>query len=210
MTPEQLLEQLQRKITEANAAGNFDLLISLTKKAQRVRDVGGELQRLKTEIEALGRAATEVPVSSPVNGDKSDFLLWVPPLAIVFRPDGRPPVFVAARKGSDTMRRLLEVLVKELGPEILEKLTRLPANRGRIVSADPARDFVNRSRGTVYQHQNINGTRYSVLTNNSTEEKIGLVELIRQGLGLKPGQLQAYSEKRMPDEVKKAVGIGLS
>ena len=215
MTPNNLLERLQNAIGQANADADFERLMVLTKKAQRVRELADELKRLEAETDTLmapiGHNASPPDAPSRATSQRTDLenIFWLPPLAIVFRREGKTPVYIAERKASDSMRRLIEVLAEHLGSEVLEKLSRLGVNRGKIVSDNPERDFRNRARGTVYQHQQINGTGYAVMTNNSTEEKLGVVELIRQGAGLKPGELQAFSEKRMPDDIKRAVGLSM-
>jgi hypothetical protein len=102
---------------------------------------------------------------------------------------------VREHTGSETMRRTMELLERELGFAALEKLTQLRVSRGPLVSKNPEVDFRNRASGTAYAYLAIGRTPFFVLTNTSTPEKVGHVNLIAKQLGLPEAFLRASLEK---------------
>ena len=55
--------------------------------------------------------------------------------------------------------------------------------RGPLVSQDPSKDFLIQATGETYQNQPVLGTQWSVLTNNSTDEKVELLNVMPAHLG---------------------------
>lgn len=72
---------------------------------------------------------------------------------------------------TQTMANFLGSLVREFGPDMIERLTRVPVSRDRPLSIIPAVDFVNQGDGTVYNHKLVPGTELHLLANSSTREK---------------------------------------
>lgn len=202
----ELQKLIQGRIAGANEAQDYNLVLDLTKRAQRLQEIVLEIEQL-TRFEAPEPQSGGRPDLSKVqpSGAADDFI-FVPSFVVAIRLKDRPPVYIAERHASKTLRCTMEFVAKEFGEEVMTRLASIPANRG-FLSDKPERDFVNNANGAVYQNQKIRGSRFYVLTNNSTSEKLALVDLVRRGLGLSPGAFVAYTDKNMPYEVKEAVGI---
>jgi uncharacterized protein with ParB-like and HNH nuclease domain len=84
---------------------------------------------------------------------------------------------------SDTMARVLSRLSRVLGPQVLERCGQIMTARGPLVSQDPSRDFLIQATGETYQNQPIPRTQWYVLTNNSTDEKVELLNVLPAHLG---------------------------
>jgi hypothetical protein len=80
---------------------------------------------------------------------------------------------ICEHQASETMTKFIQRLYMVYGTSIFDKLSTFRISRGPIVSKDPNRDFVNRSKGTPYSHQEIRGTGFSVLTHSQTSQKVG-------------------------------------
>jgi hypothetical protein len=90
-------------------------------------------------------------------------------------------------KASATMRRVIERLTEELGPETLSQLANCRVNRGPLVSRNPDADYAGPSNGVRYASHPIGSTGWHVLTHSATHEKVavlrGLPEYLRQPVG---------------------------
>jgi hypothetical protein len=84
---------------------------------------------------------------------------------------------------SGTLAKVLARLTKVLGGHVLERSGQISTPRGPFVSQDPSKDFLIQSTGQTYQNQPVAGTRWHVLTNNSTDEKVELLNAIPARLG---------------------------
>lgn len=84
---------------------------------------------------------------------------------------------------SGTLAKVLARLSKVLGVQVLERLGQISTARGPFVSQDPRKDFLIQSTGQIYQNQRVAETQWFVLTNNSTDEKIELLNAIPAHLG---------------------------
>ena len=84
---------------------------------------------------------------------------------------------------SGTLAKVLARLAKVLGVEVLERCSQISSARGPLVSQDPSKDFLIQSSGQTYQNQPVSGTQWHVLTNNSTDEKVELLNAIPAHLG---------------------------
>lgn len=96
-------------------------------------------------------------------------------ISIVIRWDiiskGQPEPLRASTAAATLVQTILR-LSKVLGPETLDRLTRLRISRGPLLSRDPARDFMNKISMETYQNHLIPGTDLYVLTQTSTDEKV--------------------------------------
>lgn len=205
----ELQRMIQGRIAGANEAQDYSLVLDLTKRAQRLQEIVAEIEQLtRFDASETPAGSRTTALSKAQTSSVADDFLFVPSFAVAIRLKDRPPVYIAERHASKTLRRTMEFVAKEFGDEALARLASIPANRG-FLSDKPERDFVNRANGTVYQNQKIGGSRFYVLTNNSTPEKLALVDLVRRGLGLPAGAFAAYTDSSMPHDVKEAVGIRL-
>ena len=84
---------------------------------------------------------------------------------------------------SATMAKVLSRLAKVLGAQVLDRCSQISSARGPLVSQDPNKDFLIQSSGQTYQSQAVAGTQWHVLTNNSTDEKVELLNAIPAHLG---------------------------
>jgi hypothetical protein len=84
---------------------------------------------------------------------------------------------------SGTLAKVFARLARVLGMQVLERCSQIPTARGPFVSQDPSKDFLIQATGQTYQSQLISGTQWYVLTNNSTDEKIELLNTIPAHLG---------------------------
>ena len=84
---------------------------------------------------------------------------------------------------SATLAKVLSRLARVLGVQALERCSQISSARGPFVSQDPGKDFLIQSSGQTYQNQPISGTQWHVLTNNSTDEKVELLNAIPAHLG---------------------------
>ena len=84
---------------------------------------------------------------------------------------------------SGTLAKVLARLAKVLGPQVLERCSQISTARGPLVSQDPSKDFLIQATGQTYQTQPVAGTLWHVLTNNSTDEKVELLNSIPAHLG---------------------------
>ena len=87
---------------------------------------------------------------------------------------------------SATLAKVLSRLAQVLGVQVLERCSQISAARGPLVSQDPSNDFLIQATGQTYQNQPVAGTLWHVLTNNSTDEKVELLNAIPPHLGF-PG-----------------------
>jgi uncharacterized protein with ParB-like and HNH nuclease domain len=84
---------------------------------------------------------------------------------------------------SGTLAKVLARLVQVLGAQVLERCSQISSARGPLVSQDPSKDFLIQATGQTYQNQPVAGTQWHVLTNNSTDEKVELLNAIPAHLG---------------------------
>ncbi len=84
---------------------------------------------------------------------------------------------------SGTLAKVLARLTHVLGVQVLERCSQISTARGPLVSQDPSKDFLIQATGQTYQNQPVVGTQWYVLTNNSTDEKVELLNLIPAHLG---------------------------
>lgn len=84
---------------------------------------------------------------------------------------------------SGTLAKVLARLAQVLGVQVLERCNQIVSSRGPLVSQDPSKDFLIQSSGQIYQNQPVAGTQWHVLTNNSTDEKVALLNAIPAHLG---------------------------
>ncbi len=84
---------------------------------------------------------------------------------------------------SATLAKVLSRLAQVLGVQVLERCSQVSSARGPLVSQDPSKDFLIQATGQTYQNQPVAGTQWYVLTNNSTDEKVELLNAIPAHLG---------------------------
>jgi hypothetical protein len=84
---------------------------------------------------------------------------------------------------SGTLAKVLSRLAQVLGVQVLERCSQISSARGPLVSQDPSKDFLIQATGQTYQNQPVAGTQWHVLTNNSTDEKVELLNAIPAHLG---------------------------
>lgn len=84
---------------------------------------------------------------------------------------------------SATLAKVLSRLAQVLGVQVLERCSQVSSARGPLVSQDPSKDFLIQATGQTYQNQPVAGTQWYVLTNNSTDEKVDLLNAIPAHLG---------------------------
>lgn len=96
----------------------------------------------------------------------------------------------------DGIVRFLSRLVEEFGQDTLQKLPRIPINRGPLLSKTPSKDFLNRAQGKPYTHKRLPGTDYFVLTHSSTSQKIDDVRRISEKIGLAAQSIQVRQMSR--------------
>lgn len=111
---------------------------------------------------------------------------------------------ICEHKASDSLVRFVTRLYQKIGPEVLEKLSHYPINRGgTMVSFNPNRDYWNRSDRRPYQHQQIMQTGAAVLTHSATHEKVSDIEGACRHLGFPAGAVKV-------EAIDKAEGIDYS
>lgn len=84
---------------------------------------------------------------------------------------------------SGTLAKVLARLAQVLGMRVLERCNQISTGRGPLVSQDPSRDFLIQATGQIYQNQPVPETQWYVLTNNSTDEKVELLNAMPAHLG---------------------------
>ncbi|MFA6962866.1 MAG: hypothetical protein WC205_19070 [Opitutaceae bacterium] len=208
MDAKQLLQAALAKIPEASVTGDIRRITELTKIASRAKEIDAELSRFQEEIQTLFNAVLETheaSITPPPSQQAVRLPELIGPLAIEidWHAIGKsvPKLTICERQASDTLRRLIEELFNNLGPEILEKLSQLKINRGPLISKNPEREFLNAKSRRSYAHQRISRTEYSVLTHSATPEKIAAIIEVRRMLGLPVGSIRAF-EVSKEDQIK--------
>jgi hypothetical protein len=92
-------------------------------------------------------------------------------------------------KVSETLIEFFAELHRTLGADALNKAATLRVSRGPIITQHPAKDYVNRSNGSLYTHHPIPGTSFYVITHSSTPEKIAAIQEVARILGIPPGTI---------------------
>lgn len=187
-----LIDKILGKIQQAATTGDLDGITHLNQLAKRVREIEesrsaleAELTRIASEVDGVAKTQNEpqpmLPGVSYNNTGPIVVIADFPRLGI-----NRPQAIISERQASDTMRKVMEVLVEAKGLPVLEQLTQLRVNRGPLVSGDPVRDYTNPQSGQLYAHQRIGNTGYSVLTHSATAEKIRDLRKVAETLKLSP------------------------
>jgi hypothetical protein len=91
---------------------------------------------------------------------------------------------------AQTMASFLGSLIREFGPAMLERLTRIAVSRGHPLSRIPDVEFHNPADGTVYCHKLVPETNLYLLTNSSTEEKHDDIRRLVAELGFHPESIE--------------------
>lgn len=210
MTTEAILQKAMRLISAASADSRISEISRLTKLAERITEIQATQQKLESEaqwvaaeLERVGEATDDRVVStssSPtaihITGaaqENSRQLLGPLVIDIDWAAAGKPypKQTICERKASDTLRVFVETILQRFGDATMEKLALLRVNRAPPLSRQPGTEFLNRKRGTPYQHQRVGSSEWHVLTHSSTPEKIEFVQQIAQALRFPPGAVKA-------------------
>jgi hypothetical protein len=199
-----LVSEIGKTMQNQLASQQFDLVATTSMILARAR--GLQKQIAKDEQELVEIEDILKHLSSAVNGD-----VVVPPKATVdISKTGRAEPQTIRIKidwranrrtrdneeiyspiAAEVMTEFVARLVEEFGKEALNTLAQqVRANRAPLLSRSPETDFGG------YQRKQIRGTDWFLLTNNSTLEKIELLEKIWRVLGLMPGSVEIKREGR--------------
>lgn len=99
-------------------------------------------------------------------------------------------------KAAESLAKFISRLAEELGPDVLQKLSRLRVNRGPLLSKSPSADFVNQAQGKLYGHKRVPTTDYYVLTHSQTSQKVEDLERVCRVVRLAPGSVQIRAVSR--------------
>lgn len=199
-----LIEKILGKIQQAATAGDLDSIAHLNQLAKRVREIEegqsaleADLVRISAEVDGSVKTNSPQPMLPGVSYNKTGpivVILDFPRLGI-----NRPQVVISERQASETMRKVMEVLVEVKGLTVLDQLAQLRVNRGPLVSGDPVRDYTNPQSGQLYSHQRIGNTGYSVLTHSATAEKIRDLKKVAGALNFSALHFRVYgTENQSP------------
>jgi hypothetical protein len=225
MTAESLLQKTMQLISAASKESRISEISRLTKLAERITEIqttqqklGSELQHLGDELEKAGETidGRTVPTDSSASiVHSSDAVPEEPrrilgPLVIdidwaaIGKP--YPKQSICERKASDTLRVFFEYILERFGDATMEKLAVLRVNRAPPLSRKPEIEFLNKKRGTTYQHQQIGVSQWHVLTTSTTPEKVALVRQVAQALRFPPGTVKVR-EVDVQQEVMKLLNL---
>ncbi len=101
------------------------------------------------------------------------------------QPYGTEVIF--EKFASNSLVRLLRRLHEVLGNRVLSVASQILINRGPFISQNPKQDYINHSKGELYPYHQIPETPYSVLTGNTTKEKVDALKTLLSKLGLVQG-----------------------
>ncbi|HVW21478.1 MAG TPA: hypothetical protein VHC86_09705 [Opitutaceae bacterium] len=188
-------------IQEASRRADVSEIERLSRIAKRAKEIDLHLTSLTTELTdlnaAVDRGADSIQPHAPAaqsfpfepsgrRGELQATLDWAA-CGIA-----RPRAVVCEAKASETLVAFVAELVAARGPETLERLAQVRVNRGPLVSAKPEVDYRNSKSGLTYQHQQLPGTQFYVLTHSSTDEKLDNIRTAWRALGLPPGGLSVH------------------
>ena len=196
-----VLEKTMELIQAASRRADVSEIERLSKIAKRAKEIELHLTSLNAELTDLNSAA--------VRGADSNQLLTSSPQSFPFEPLGRrgeleatidwaacgiarPRAVVCEAKASETLVAFVAELVAARGSDTLARLAQVRVNRGPLVSLKPDIDYRNSKSGLTYQHQQVPGTQFYVLTHSSTDEKLDIMRTAWRALGLPPGGLTVH------------------
>src|SRR5439155_12684506 len=121
--------------------------------------------------------ATDASSGEPDTGERHERRRGLLSVAIHWQHTGRAleKETICESASSATLAKVLARLAQVLGVQVLERCSQIATARGPLVSQDPGEDFLNQSTGEPYQNQPVPGTKWYLLTNNSTDEKVKLL-----------------------------------
>lgn len=100
------------------------------------------------------------------------------------KPDGTE--IICEHLASASLVRFASRLSEVLGPDVLEKLSRLRINRGPFVTKNPKIDYWNPADQDTYQHQPVRHSGFFILTHSETSQKVKDVSTVGRFLKLPP------------------------
>jgi hypothetical protein len=187
---------LQRRITEASAAHDYE-------EAARLAQIAAQLKRLDEQRNQLLAAVRPVPVSPvasepPIGGAaKRSLRDSARPasrggLAVEIKSEEGASLKICERTATDTVVALMERIMTLFGLSGLEKLMSLQVSRGPLVSREPRKDYLNPRTGSLYAHHRIPGTSLYVLTHSDTSQKVKDLTAALARLGLPDQAFRVY------------------
>lgn len=216
MDTDSLIKRAMQKIAAASAAFDTAEITRLNKLAEEIFNIQAMQMALKNDLEKIAEKLDAPPITPSLvralgAGDASNgassAAVYSGPLAITvdWRAIGlsADKQIICERYGSDTLRAFFEAIYARLGVDILGQLALIPVNRGKLLSRQPQKDFLNAKTGACYQHQRIGDSGWYVLTNSSAPEKIAIVRQVARALKFPPGTLtvQEVDTKRQLETI---------
>lgn len=201
---ENLLEKIRNLMQDHLAEKRDDSLVSLSpllERAKRLQRQYGQIEQELLDVElGIKRFDSDNIVPNPKfssdlhsldkrNGRAKPKTLRV---TIDWRANGRKKEkeVINSNIAANALAECISKLIAEFGDSALRKLLEMRVNRGPLISRSPQRDF------SGYQCRRIPGTDCFLLTNNSTAEKVDILENVSRILGLTPGSVKIESVER--------------
>jgi hypothetical protein len=210
---ENILNKVGERMEEYLAKKDFGSTTNLSPllaRAQQLQRHYADLERDVCEIEETlagmdgksdGQRASHL-IPPPRRASNSAQTNRAPPktlrIQINWKANGRnhDKEEICFRTAADGMVVFLGRLVEEFGNDALQKMLRIPANRGPLLSKSPFSDFLNQTTGNPYSHKRLRGTEYYVLTHSETPEKVEILTRVCQVLRLTPGSIDIRAVER--------------
>ena len=196
-----ILDKTMELIQAASRRADVSEIERLSRIAKRAKEIDLHLTSLNAELSDLSSAVDHSAGSNSPNAPVAQSFPFEAPgrrgelqATLDWTACGiaRPRAVVCEARASETLVAFVAELVAARGPETLERLAQVRVNRGPLVSANPEVDYRNSKSGLPYQHQQIPGTQFHVLTHSSTDEKLEIMRTAWRALGLPPGGLSVH------------------
>lgn len=210
---ESLQASILRKISDAAQEGKIDEITRLSALATRTKELAVAHGRLEEDVRAISILVSEADENGAAVAKQSvtphqDVLLSMASarrgrrevscieVIIDWSKNGQPYGIETIRTpfASESLVQLIRRLYEVYGQRAVEVASGIQVNRGPMISQNPDRDYANQSNGEKYSFHLIPGTRYSVLTHSSTDQKVNDVQHLLRELSLVPG---SYSVKKV-------------
>lgn len=173
------------KVMQTASSANADKIKVFANHLSELSKIKGRYLSLESELEILRtnvfscKSASQSEAGGDLRGDLYVSINWAA------LGSSAPNEVICERKGSDTLLKVITRINEELGNSALLKLCVLKVNRGPLVTRDPQTVYSYAGGKKHYQSQIIPGTTFSVLTQNSTDEKVDICWAIGEALGIR-------------------------